>query len=298
MSYTVTTVALSSIDFSPMPLDLPAADSGPNVTAKSVTKSQMKRPAASARTKRSARPSSAGTSSGGLQLPPDDFGVGDSLFFDTVDDGTGFDELLGIGPKQSPNSVLVASPEEDLRTFDDPTLKAAASRIPSVVFHPFRDLDSTLASPPPCDPDLVDTLWEIYSVPRLGPIMNQLGGKSRRSYDLKHFWDLRDAAFQRCLLTDISILRPLGVMLSPPCTCVCQLMHSNWSRMDAKQRVLNLEDACLHIDLSMWIATFQLDHSRYFAFEHPGGSLAWDRESATQKHCKCSFWVCFDIPTK
>ena len=178
--------------------------------------------------------------------------------------------------------VLLILVDPQMVPFDDPTLKVAATHVPSIVAHPFHDIESILKNPrQPCDESLVDTLWEVYSVPRLQPIMNKLGGRCRRSFDLKSFWDFREPYCQKDLLLDLASLQPLAVMLSPPCTYVCQLMHSNWQRMDPKKRVINLQDACGHIDFSMWIATYQYQNDRYFGFEHPGGSLAWDRDSVS-----------------
>lgn len=226
--------------------------------AKPRSKGAKKRPA-------SASASTAGVS--GFALPEDD------------DGGTTVTMGCDVEPQSQPDLPIDALEQPQYLAYDDPTLKIAASKIPSVLNHPFRDLDAVMDSPQPCEPELVDSLWEIYSVPRMGPIMRNLGGRSRRSYDLKMFWDLREPSYQRCILQDLAILQPKSVVLSPPCTYVCQLMHSNWNRMDPKKRTINLNEACGHIDFSMWIAGYQDDKSRYFAFEHPQLSLAWDRDS-------------------
>lgn len=227
----------------------------------------QKRPAMSSSSRKRAASVMEGPSGCNIALPDDDPG-----------------DFLGLGvggaPDLSqPRSILV---DPQMVPFDDPTLKVAATHVPSIVAHPFHDIESILKNPrQPCDESLVDTLWEVYSVPRLQPIMNKLGGRCRRSFDLKSFWDFREPHYQKGLLLDLASLQPLAVMLSPPCTYVCQLMHSNWQRMDPKKRVINLQDACGHIDFSMWIATYQYQNDRYFGFEHPGGSLAWDRDSVS-----------------
>ena len=231
----------------------------------------IKKPAT--RQTKSKLPSSSSTAAGpgvglggGVSLPDDDNG----------------DDFDAPGPR----SILVPPQDGNMLAFDDITLKRAAAKIPSVVQHPYRDLDAILLGPPRhCMEELKDTLWEVYSVPRLQPIMNSLpGGKCRRSFDLKTFWDFREPDYQRALLQDIVSLQPLSIMLCPPCTYVCQLMHSNWNRMNPKKRTINLVDACQHVDFSMWIASLQHQHQRYFAFEHPAGSLAWDRDSVTLQH--------------
>ena len=138
----------------------------------------IKKPAT--RQTKSKLPSSSSTAAGpgvglggGVSLPDDD--NGDVFDFDAP----------------APRSILVPPQDGNMLAFDDITLKRAAAKIPSVVQHPYRDLDAILLGPPRhCMEELKDTLWEVYSVPRLQPIMNSLpGGKCRRSFDLKTFWD-------------------------------------------------------------------------------------------------------------
>ena len=112
--------------------------------------------------------------------------------------------------------------------------------------------------------------------------MRDLGGKASRSYDLAHYFNLSEVKYQRLLIQDITLCRPRFLMLSPPCRYVCQLMHSNWNRMNPQLKMLNLVEACNHIDMSMWWADIQIQHDDEFGFEHPHLSLAWGRESATR----------------
>ena len=178
---------------------------------------------------------------------------------------------------------------------EDDTLKKAASGIPSTVKMPHSDLEALLQNPPgltslqndPCN------VWEVFTIPRLGPVMRELGGKCKRSYDIRHFWDLNEESYQRTLLQDIALFTPLCVMMSPPCTYLCQLMHSNWKRMQPQKRLMNLVQACAHIDLCMWIAKFQITHRHFFALEHPAGSLIWERESAAHRKLSSIYFFCF-----
>ena len=167
--------------------------------------------------------------------------------------------------------------------WSDKRLKDAAQRFASVVEMPYSDLASMYLGEPPLRPSNHERcdLWEIYSVPRLGPCIRELGGQCRRSYDILHFWNLANSDYKRLLIQDICLLRPKALMLSPPCRFVCLLMASNWSRMkNVAEKMMNLEEALGHIDLAMWLAQFQILHDAIFAFEHPQGSLAWDRDSA------------------
>lgn len=145
-------------------------------------------------------------------------------------------------------------------------------------------------TPPLSNHDRCD-LWEIYSMPRLGPCIRSLGGQSRRSYDIQHFWDLASGDYKRLVIQDLSLLRPKFIMLSPPCRFVSLLMASNWSRMARiSEKMLCLEEALGHLDMSMWMAGFQLIHKALFAFEHPIGSLAWTRDSETSSWLS-AYWI-------
>ena len=166
----------------------------------------------------------------------------------------------------------------------DSRLKDAAARIPSITTMPYPDLMEMFhgrgPGPVTAMKDRCD-LWEIYSLPRLGPVLREMGGTCRRSYDLQHFWDLSCSDAQRLLLQDVCILRPKFLMLSPPCRFLCLLMASNWSRMKRhEEKILGLQEALNHIDLAMFLAEHQLLSGAFFAFEHPHGSLAWGRDSA------------------
>lgn len=212
--------------------------------------------------------------------PPAPAASGD-LGLPSEDEGPTLELVPGPIGVPEPSKSEDSQESDLLKTYDDSTLKAAAAKIPSCVQHPYTDLEAPLRANPPCHKDLQCTVWEIFSVPRLQPAMQQLGGTCRRSYDLLHFWNLGQEKFQRTLLMDMSILQPLVAFLSPPCTHVCRLQHSNWKRMKKEKRILNLVEALHLIDFAMWVASFQLSKSRIFAFEHPWGSLAWDRESVS-----------------
>ena len=61
--------------------------------------------------------------------------------------------------------------------------------------------------------------WEVYTPPRIAPLIRQQGYKSMRSVDYKQNWDLSDPSIQHCFFQDLFTLRPFFTMLSPPCTC-------------------------------------------------------------------------------
>lgn len=240
-------------------------------------------------------------------LPPDD-DEADSLFIPTASApstmkacrGRGRGRGRGGAPKvpvvkDIPNKIAKAkgkpNPKEPLNTpgigsdylpWHDERLKDSALQFESVVDMPYLDLHSLFFGrhPSPVSEDDRCDLWEIYSIPRLGPCIRELGGKSRRSYDIQHFWDLAKEDYKRLLIQDICVLRPKSIMLCPPCRMVSLLMASNWSRMKSSEKFLSLQEALSHLDMCMWLAKHQIHHKDYFAFEHPQGSLAWSRDSA------------------
>lgn len=238
-----------------------------------------------------------------LVLPPDDDGVASFAFSEGNSGvpktkparGRGRGGARGAGkskPKPGVSKDVKSSNPKSLKPTDDMNsgllwtdhrLKDAAQQFASVVEMPYSDLASMYFGEPPIRPSNHERcdLWEIYSVPRLGPCIRELGGQCRRSYDILHFWNLANTDYKRLLIQDICLLLPKALMLSPPCRFVCLLMASNWSRMkNVSEKMMNLEEALGHIDLCMWLAQFQILHDAIFAFEHPQGSLAWDRDSA------------------
>ena len=213
-----------------------------------------------------------------LDLPPDDEGD-----FEIPGSKASSKAPRARSSRTSPKLSSKKTVDNDfVKPCDDSTLKAAALNIPSVVHLPYQDLAVNCFNAP-AKSRLQCTLWEIFSVPRLGPAVRDLGGTSRRSYDVRHFWDLGQEIYQRVVLQDVAALQPIFLMMSPPCTWVCQLMHSNWKRLkrSPEDRLLNLEQACCFIDFCMWLARCQIMLGNVFAMEHPAGSLAWDRASVS-----------------
>ena len=148
---------------------------------------------------------------------------------------------------------------------------------------PFEDLaddyenfDASKSAPPAdrCD------LWEIYSPPRIGPVIRALKGRCRRSIDLTTFWDLRKADMQHCLLADVMSQRPRFAIMGPPCTLFTNLIFSNWFRMEKAIREQRLKEAVTYADISCWIAMWQNRAGDYFVIENPEGSQMWTRPNA------------------
>eukprot|EP00435_Cladocopium_sp_Y103_P059149 s248_g21.t1 len=252
-------------------VDLPDDDSGDWVAQISPMPTPKPRnPKSAKRRKTSCKTSAASPSQKALSnadLPDDDDGLDLPAACDVVE------------PPQD-NQVL-RTVDSKVQFCDDSSLLAATASIPSTVQCPHQDLMDLVNLPTAsCTPEMRCHFWEIFSAPRIGPAVRAFNGRARRSYDLKHYWDLGETSFQRAVLQDVLLLRPLFVMLSPPCTWVCQLQHSNWKRIKKQDPVLSLIEALDLLDFSTWLAYAQSLLGCFFALEHPDGSLAWGRESA------------------
>ena len=286
-----------------MELDLPSDDDGtgllpviaPHATVKkSIGKTDKKKgrnqkpkPKAQAKSSSSSaadQPLVDGSNSG-FSLPSDDEGDLEIEIISTSTVSARPSARTKAAPGRGASRVRSpGGPEVQGLDWDSDTLKSAAAAIESNTSMPYLDLQQMIqqgqhATLPPDDRD---HLWEVYSMPRMTPKMRELGGKASRSYDLAHYFNLSEVKYQRLLIQDITLCRPRFLMLSPPCRYVCQLMHSNWNRMNPQLKMLNLVEACNHIDMSMWCADIQIQHDDEFGFEHPHLSLAWGRESATR----------------
>lgn len=204
-----------------------------------------------------------------LELPSDD----DGLVLD----------LPGRAP-------VVKDTEHQVCDCEDSSLKAAASRVASVVDNKYIDLLDILKGQVPCAVEMRCHLWEIFSVPRCTPRVRELGGRARRSYDIKHYWDLSAESFQRTTMQDVLLLKPLCLFMSPPCTMVCSMQHSNWRRIKHKDKFMCLKEALDFIDFCAWLALLQLTMGLFFALEHPEKSLAWDRASVPLMQQGCPFF--------
>ena len=71
---------------------------------------------------------------------------------------------------------------------------------------------------------------EVFSNPRIAPHCNELGLLTGPSVDLGTGWDLLLESAQHRLLHMITLLRPLVIMLSPPCTVFSQVQASMENR--------------------------------------------------------------------
>ena len=190
-------------------------------------------------------------------------------------------------PAAAPRATRAASSakvkeDDEALPWHDERLKDAAAQIPSRVDMPFEDLLPLYRGEVKTPDGKRCDLWEVFSIPRLGPVIRKMGGQSLRSYDLAHYWDLSEDRYMRLMIQDFGLLKPKFIFLSPPCRYLSPLMHSNWPRMrNYQKKIMSLTEGLHHLDLSMWVAGFQISQGALFALEHPDASLAWSRKSVT-----------------
>ena len=158
---------------------------------------------------------------------------------------------------------------------------------------PFDDLKEMMTHPPTEHLMRRCIFWEVFSPPRIAPFIRKQGGQARRSVDVVGHWNLLVRDILYSFMVDLFTLRPFFVMLSPPCTYLSQLMFSNWNRMDPVSKVKELENGLRMVDISVWIAQFQLSSTGYFCFEHPAGAQTWSMQRALSLTVKTHHVFCF-----
>ena len=129
---------------------------------------------------------------------------------------------------------------------------------------------------PPCDRH---HFWEIYSPPRVAPLVSNHGKTAPRSLDLKTGWDLTNPEHLLNMQHDINLNRPCCVLVRPPCTPLTVGMWNNWAQMTKECREQKCTTGIYHLDVAVSLMKFQVDHNNFYIFEHPERSLCWQREN-------------------
>ena len=118
---------------------------------------------------------------------------------------------------------------------------------------------------------------EIFSNPRVAPHVRLLGMSHGPSIDLGTGWDLLRKSCQIALLELISILCPLVLMLSPPCTVFSQVQKT----MEGRRKSQDKWEQEYADGVRLWVfacALFkhQLEMGRTAIMEHPWLAGSWN----------------------
>jgi len=140
----------------------------------------------------------------------------------------------------------------------------------------------TLAPTPAAASNLLGfhDVCEFYSPPRVCTSARQQGLVALLSCDLLTGWDFRESRLRRLSVDLLIQLRITFVMLCPPCT-IFSVLQRVWNFKYWTQEVIDFRwnEGVTFVDHSMLCARIQHEQDRYFAFEHPYRSGAWDLES-------------------
>ena len=146
------------------------------------------------------------------------------------------------------------------------------------------DPDVCVAVPgPTTEVSGVHDIAEIFSPPRTVPEARKRGLRGNLSLDLLSGWDFRaPAQCAKCLFL-LGQLDVLFAIVCPPCTMFSPLqLLWNYKRMDPEVWRLRLREAVMYVDHAMECCKEQVRRGRFFLFEHPQRSSAFELGSVTE----------------
>lgn len=120
-----------------------------------------------------------------------------------------------------------------------------------------------------------DDVAEIYSPCRVLAHTSTLSLRGELSVDKLTGWDLNTECDRKRLARTLAQRRPRVLVLSPPCTMFSALQATNWFRMQRQSREARWEEAIVHLQLTVFLCTWQHLNQRGFIFEHPATALSW-----------------------
>ena len=148
--------------------------------------------------------------------------------------------------------------------------------LPSAVDSDVEDEGHVPAPGPALAPGDQVAFMEVFSNPRIAPYCNELGLLTGPSVDLGTGWDLLLESAQHRLLHMITLLRPLVIMLSPPCTVFSQVQASMESRRkDLAKWARRYEEGKKLWDFAVQLFQVQIRAGRIAVLEHPWLATSW-----------------------
>ena len=117
---------------------------------------------------------------------------------------------------------------------------------------------------------------EIYSRPRVAPLVQAAGLQVGPSLDLRTGWDFLRADAQEQAVALVLRLDPLVLMLSPPCTVFSQMQHSVKNRRRSQTAWNHRYNNGLELfRFALRLFLLQLRRGRYAVLEHPWLASSW-----------------------
>ena len=116
---------------------------------------------------------------------------------------------------------------------------------------------------------------ELFSPPRMTVRRSRFGLRPGASFDLLEGCDLSSAAGRAQVWAHVEKFAPRVLVASPPCTRFSQLMRTNKPKMERSVWEARRLEAESFLNFCCQLFRYQLEHERFFAFEHPHGADSW-----------------------
>ena len=146
--------------------------------------------------------------------------------------------------------------------------------LPKKTKNALRQANNHVASETEC---LVD-VSEIYSQPRLTKCAKSMGLKAGKAYDIKCGYDLRNLKDEREMWRSLKAEDPEFLGVCPPCTPFTLLQELNYFKMEVAKVATMILEGLHHVKIAAKACLWQHQRGKYFLFEHPLTSRAWQEE--------------------
>lgn len=137
---------------------------------------------------------------------------------------------------------------------------------------------------------------EVYSEPRILAEAVRQGLEGGRGYDLKCGYDLRLEADIKKMWRELKEDKPSLTVVCPPCGPFSILQGLNYFKMEFNKVKSMVTEGLHHVRLAASVCKWQHKCGRWFLFEHPATSRAWQEEEMQELMQLAGVYVCrFDM---
>ena len=138
---------------------------------------------------------------------------------------------------------------------------------------------------------LVD-VSELYSPPRLTKEAKKMHLESGSAFDLQCGFDLRKKSDEARMKRALQEEKPELLCACPPCTPFTLLQELNYGKMEFAKVFSLIAEGLHHVRLAAGQCKRQWKQGRYFLFEHPLTSRAWDEPELRELMTLEGVYVC------